>query len=344
VRELFPALWGLWRYYQQGHDYVTALRLAHQLVRLAETTREPDILLQAHHAGWTTRVHHGELSAALEHTRLGLSIYRREKHHPLAQQYGNHDPGVCALSFAAWALALLGYPEQSTKRLREAIDLAESLDHPYTRVACREYALWIALTLRDVSSVGEHVRERARAMGELGNPPGDYTRGWLDGWEMLQRGETPEGIARMRRGIDAMLAAEELLFLPRTLPVLCEAYAAANQPDQGLAVLARTRPQIDSMGGTLADAELQRVHGVLLRARSDGDEAEAAFRKALEIARSQAARLFELRAAVSLARLLVERGRGKEALALVSEIHDWFTEGFDLVDLLEARALLDELA
>jgi class 3 adenylate cyclase/predicted ATPase len=347
VGELFSALWGLWRYYQQGHDYATALQLTEQLVELAETTREPALLLQAHHAGWTTRVVRGDLSEAEAHVRVGLSIYRREEHHALAQQFGNHDPGVCALGMGGWGLALQGRLDQAEKRAQEAIELADSLAHAYTRVTVRRYAVWIALTLRDAARVMEHVRARLRAAEELGGVPGDHPRfmAWLRGWEMFQSGRISVGLESMREGIEDMLAEDDLLILPLTLPILCEAYAVAGQPDRGLALLDQSRPQLESMGGTYADAELCRVRGELLSRRgvAAAREAEAAFREAIEVAHRQSAGLFELRAAVSLGRALSARGRAVEARELVGDVYARFDEGLDTLDLKEAGELLRAL-
>jgi predicted ATPase len=347
VRELFPALWGLWLYNMQGHSYRTADRLAEELLRLAETTREPGLLLQAHHAGWNTAQIRGSLRAAREHVLAGLAIYRPEAHHAQTHRFGNHDPGVCGLFNDAWMLALLGHPGQSTKRLEEALALAESLGHPFTRIICRVFAIFITLTLRDPPRVIAHIGGLTAELEALGGLPEKPTPQavWLQGWGLLQGGRTAEGCARMREGVDAMLALGEPFLLPLALAILCEANAAEGRPDKGLELLAKSRSQIDAMGGNYYEPELHRVRGELLHARADGGEraAEAAFREALEVARRQHARLLELRAATSLARLWQQQGRKDEARELLAPVYDWFTEGFDTRDLKEAKALLDEL-
>jgi ATP/maltotriose-dependent transcriptional regulator MalT len=147
----------------------------------------------------------------------------------------------------------------------------------------------------------------------------------------------------MREGVEAMLAQNDLFTLPQTLGILCEAYATADQPDEGLALLAKSRAQLDSMGGNYNEAEIQRVRGELLSTQSLQDEAEAAIRQALEVARYQQAGLLELRAATSLGRLLRERGNRDEARSQLSEVYDRFSEGFETPDLEEATALLEEL-
>ncbi len=243
-------------------------------------------------------------------------------------------------------LALLGYPEQSTKRTGESIALAESLGHPPTRFTSYYGAILVALTLRDAPAVAKHAGALVAAAEESGGSPGNAPPPffqWLRGWGMFMGGQRAEGIAVMREGVDAMLSTNNLHDLPQTLGILCEAYSSAEQPDEGIALLAKSRAQIDSMGGNYNEAELHRVRGELLRASSGEDDAEAAFRQALEVARHQQARLLELRASVSLARLLQSQRKITGARALLSEIYGWFTEGFDTADLQEAKALLDEL-
>ena len=149
----------------------------------------------------------------------------------------------------------------------------------------------------------------------------------------------------MHSAIEAMMASDHSDGSRWLLVPLAEAYAAADRTDEGSALLARGRAQLDRVGPHYLEAELHRVRGELLRRRSpeDFDEADAAFREALQVARRQRARLLELRAAVGLARLLETRGRKEEARAGLADVYGWFTEGFDTLDLTDAKALLEEL-
>ena len=135
-----------------------------------------------------------------------------------------------------------------------------------------------------------------------------------------------------------------MLYLPGTLCTLAEAEGKAGRPEQGLTSLAEALALVEKTDERHWEAELNRVKGELLLLQGDEAEAEASFHKAIEVARRQQAKLWELRAATALARLWQKQGRVDEARELLAEIYDWFTEGFDTPDLKEAKALLERLS
>jgi predicted ATPase len=168
----------------------------------------------------------------------------------------------------------------------------------------------------------------------------------FQGWALRQRGNPQAAIARINEGLAAVRATQAHIFEPIFLAFLAEALAHIGAIPEGLKVLAEALEIADASGQNWADAELYRLQAKLLTGLVSYDcaEAEACFRKALAIAREQGTRGFELRAAVSLARLLGDEGRRTEARDLLSPIYGWFTEGFDTPDLKDAEALLNELA
>jgi predicted ATPase len=127
---------------------------------------------------------------------------------------------------------------------------------------------------------------------------------------------------------------------------LAECYARLGDVENGLTIVAEGLAQVDKTGERICEAELHRLNGELLLVRymPNTSEVEKTFRRAIEIARQQSAKSWELRATMSLARLLAKQGRRDEARAMLAEIYNWFTEGFDTADLRDARTLLDELA
>jgi predicted ATPase len=156
-----------------------------------------------------------------------------------------------------------------------------------------------------------------------------------------------DGITLMHEGLAGWRATGAGLFVPFFLALLAEAYGEGGQAAEGLAALDEALTIVDSGGEDgerLWDAELCRIKGELLLVRSRDVQAEACFQEALQLARSQRAKSWELRAAVSLSRLWKKRGQKKEARELLQGIYDWFTEGFDTPDLIDAKALLDELS
>jgi adenylate cyclase len=163
----------------------------------------------------------------------------------------------------------------------------------------------------------------------------------LHGWAPAELGQLAQGIAEME---DAIASAPPWQQYANAL--LAQGYAKMGRTDEALAMLNQALARIESTGERMGQAEILRLKGEVLRMRDNvaTAEAEHCFRAALEVARQQEARWWELRTTVSLARLLRDTNRRDEARTVLAEIYNWFTEGFHLPDLLDAKALLDELA
>jgi predicted ATPase len=164
----------------------------------------------------------------------------------------------------------------------------------------------------------------------------------FDGWTLAEGGRATEGIARIEDGLDAYRATGAGLFVPYFLALLGTTHGAAGQVVEGQRLLAEALDAGRASGERWFEAEVYRLKGELSLAGSDRATAEACFLSAIGFAREQSAKLWELRAATSLARLWREQGRRAEAFDLLAPIYAWFTEGFDTPDLKEARSLLDE--
>jgi predicted ATPase len=165
------------------------------------------------------------------------------------------------------------------------------------------------------------------------------------GRALAAQGQGAEGIAQMCQGLAAMRATGSVIGLPGYLALLVGAYGQVDQVDEGLHLVAEALAMVDTTGERCNEAELQQLHGVLRWRQTvpDAPAAEACFQQALAVACRQQAKSFELRAAMSLARLWQAQGKRAAARALLAPIYGWFTEGFDTADLQEARALLVEL-
>ena len=166
----------------------------------------------------------------------------------------------------------------------------------------------------------------------------------LRGDAMTQHGDFGKGIAQMREGISELRSMGTLFSLLSLFAGLADAFARCRKVDDGLAVIEEGLAMMRSGGENFSLPEIHRIQGKLQLASSGGDAAEAAFRKALSVARAQQAKSLELRAAMSLARLWRDQGRRAEAQDLLTPVYSWFTEGFDTLDLKEAKAMLEELA
>ena len=168
----------------------------------------------------------------------------------------------------------------------------------------------------------------------------------LQGWVLAQRGEHEEGIALFQRGIADYRAQGAVLTCTHMLAMLAESYGAIGEIDKGLAAIAEALDLAHTHDERWWEADLRRLQAELRLQRDEPDvsQAEADLQWALTVAREQEAKSLELRAATSLARLLQKQGNAAQAQTLLEQIYNWFTEGFDTLDLQAARALLTDLA
>jgi predicted ATPase len=167
------------------------------------------------------------------------------------------------------------------------------------------------------------------------------------GWALAELGQLAQGVVEMEAAIANFRRMGGVPNLPYAIALVAIGYARMGQTEKALAMLNETLEHIERSGEKLQQAEMLRLKGEVLLLMGDRSvmvEAEKCFRDALEVARAQEAKWWELRATASLARLLRDTNRLDEARTMLGEIYNWFTEGFDLPDLKEAKALLDELS
>jgi predicted ATPase len=276
-----------------------------------------------------------------------ISFYEPQDHHHSLVSLQGYDTGVSALSFDACCLWALGYPEQALQRSEEAIALARELDHPFSLADALAFGGCMYNKMRgDARALKDHAEELMRYSKEKAMP------GWLAtgtvyrGEAVAMLGKFQEGIAQICEGMTAEKTIGIRLYLPGSLCTLAKAQAHAGLPVEGLTTLADALAMVEETGERLWEAELYRVRAELLLMQGEYDavEAEASFQEAIEVARNQSARSWELRATTGLARLWQELGKREEARQVLAPIHAWFTEGFETPDLREAEALLGELS
>jgi predicted ATPase len=324
----------------------TAQTLGEQLLSLAQHTQNPGMLLAAHRALATTLFFLGMVAAAHTHHTQGIALYEAQQHRPSAFQHGE-DAGVVLLSRDANVLWVLGYPDQALGRSQAAVTLAQQRGHPFSL----GYALSAAAKCHQLRREAHATQACAEAMLSLAQDHGFAY--WLAygachrGWALAQHpGQTQEGIAQLTQGLGAYRATGGEVARSLFLALLAEAHGTMGQPEGGLTALAEALTLMDKTGERAWKPELYRLKGVLLLQQSSGHQAKAAtcFQHALDMARTQQAKSFELRAATSLARLWQQQGKRQEAYDLLAPVYSWFTEGFDTADLQEAKSLLDTLA
>jgi class 3 adenylate cyclase/predicted ATPase len=348
--ELFTATWNLWHFHAHGpgSQMEKARRLADELLTIAEQWSDPEFLLQAHHAAWTTCLRMPNMLAACrDHTEQGVALYDRQQHHTHRFIYGGHDPGVCCRYVGAWTRWLLGYPDQAIERAMDAVNLAQDLAHPLSSILAQSFLCY----LHYCRGEQDLTRERAGAVmalcAEHEIAPQYLAAGRiLQGWVLAVQGDTDEALAEVRQGLVGFRSTGVTLHYVFLLAILAELCGRAGEPDRGLEAVAEAFEVAKETGDQLWVAEIHRLKGDLLLAQSveHWSQAETCYAQALEVARARGAKSLELRAATSLAMLWRDKGKGAQARDLLAQAYGWFTEGFNTADLKEAKALLDELA
>jgi predicted ATPase len=342
--DLAPPLGGLWVFHLHRGQFARAEDISAELFRIARELDDPEVLLQARHSAWAVRFVRGVLAEAREHIDAGLAFYDERRHERHRYLYGEHDPGVCALGHAAVVEWLLGHPERAIRLEREVSGLARRLRHAPSLAQ----ALWLAgecqVLRRDAAAVIATATELL-ALCEEHRLPWYRAHGLMCvGWALASRGEVTEGIQRLAEGLDAWTRLGARAWLPWGICLLAEAYLLGRQYAEGLEQVAQALAVAAETGESWSPARLHHLRAELLQAQGqNADVAEASLRTAIEIARAQGARGWELRAATGLARLWRDQGNRREAYDLLAPIYGWFTEGFDTPDLTDAKALLDEL-
>jgi len=336
----FLVLWGLWYIRFTRGDYVTAVQAGERLLEIAKNGEDTGRLVEAHHTLWPPLVAMGELKRALPHMERGIALYDRDRHASYATLYGGHDPGACCRYHLALTQWLLGYPDRALTTVYEASSLAETLRHAMTSTI----TLWFVAFIR--LQRGERPAAVAAAARALSIVQTHAFSTWAEAIAVMLHaaGAAPADVVAVSELHRQMAAAPSSNW--RHVLVGCflaGLYGAADAPDRGLEVLGSLQ---DAGRTSYYGSEVHRLEGELRRQLlpSAAEDAERCFERAIDFARRREAKSLELRATTSLARLWRDFGRREDAHRLLADIYGWFTEGFDTVDLHDARMLLDELS
>jgi predicted ATPase len=220
--------------------------------------------------------------------------------------------------------------------------LARELSHPFSLTTALYFVAQVHMRRREEQSTYEQAEAALALAREHGFAFRVAQATMLRGWTLVEQGQGEAGIEQIRQGQAALRATGSER--GGYFDLLAEAYGKAGQTEEGLRAVAEALAQGDNNGG--GEVELYRLRGELLLTCSAEHhmQAESCFRQAIEVARRQGAKSWELRAAMSLSRLWQRQDKRAEAHELLAPIYGWFTEGFDTLDLQEAKALLEELA
>jgi class 3 adenylate cyclase/tetratricopeptide (TPR) repeat protein len=301
--KLFQAKWGLWINANLRRKTALARDRASELVTLARQSNDSELLLEAYHCQMSTSHFRGDVRDALDGCRNAIALYDMARHRHLAHAFGGHDPGVCAYAQYGNSWQLVGERQKAAQNLKQAVTLAEMLDHPNS-LGHGLHNTGIGHQLGGDREATFKAAHRAAALAEkFGLPPWRASSLVLAGWATATGG----GIADAVRLIDAEIGnATAVGPLPQYyLGLAAEVLLAAGRPSDGLAHLDRAIAGTDEFGIGFYLPEIYRLRGACLLAldRDNKDEARSAFTTAAEIARRQGAVIFERRAETSLSEI-----------------------------------------
>jgi DNA-binding winged helix-turn-helix (wHTH) protein/predicted ATPase len=368
----FPILIGLGVFYLSRSEFQTGLALAEQCLRLAEQAQDPALLITAHLYVGANLHYLGNLPATQRHYEHALQLHDPQQHRSLAFLSGT-DPGIASGAMLSWVFWHLGYPDQALRRSQQANTLARDLGHANTSAAVLAIQGFCHLLRGELQAVQTLMKEEAALCAEQGVPTFLAISVIFQGWVFVMQGQWEEGLTRMRSGLADYRATGIRANTPWYLSLLADACGKAGRIEEGLEALTEAFAFVEQTDERCYETELYRIKGTLtlrsqtsLKQVSDKShasqteskdtnpqhltpnthaeaDAEACFLKAIDIAQRQQAKSLELRAVVSLARLWHQQGRTAEARRQLAEVYEWFTEGWNTADLLEAQSLLTEL-
>ncbi|HET6406849.1 MAG TPA: SpoIIE family protein phosphatase, partial [Chthoniobacteraceae bacterium] len=342
--QTFTMMRGHFAYHIVRGDFRLCTDLAEQAMHFARKVGDPGILMEALFLEGLTLLYRGDFAGAYASCARALAEYDDRARTAFWAVHTGEDSGVahrCYLALACWHL---GSPDRALALNQEARELARSLHHPFTLEYALHHTGWLYQHCRLGSLAQSAGEEEMRIATDQGFLFWHASGTLYSGAGLLLRGQTDEGLELFQKGLSAYRATGANLGIPYYLSILGKALTQANRFDEARHVFEEAFALVEKNDERFQEAELHRLRGELHLAESnDESSAAACFRRAIAIARSQQSRAWELRATLSLARILNRQRRGHEALTALSTVFGTFTEGLQTPDLRDAAALLEEL-
>jgi class 3 adenylate cyclase/predicted ATPase len=342
--QTFEVLYGVWNLNFVAGHIREAYDIAEECLNLLQPNGERTRLIAAHSAMGQNLIPLGRLKDGQDHMEQSISLYDPAKDRSLCFVYGE-DPALACLNWLPWVLWFRGFPEQAEIRSHEALAKCQELSHPLTTGFAYALVAMFRYFRREPTHAREIAKEAIEFCREHDVPVYPAFATMVRGWVLAKDGRPEAGVADMHDGYEEWTGTGTGLMLPIIYAMLAQGYGAWNKIEESLNFLDKAFDRMRTTGECVWEPELHRLKGMLLLSQSakNGIEAEARFRKAIEVAREQNAKSFELRAATNLARLWQGQDMMNEARHLLSPIYEWFTEGLDTPDLVEAKKLLNAL-
>jgi class 3 adenylate cyclase/predicted ATPase len=343
---LFSALYGLWVANFMAFNGDVVRELAAQFLALAEKQGGTVPLMIGHRVIGLSLLCGGDMAEGRAHYDQAIALYDPVAHRPLAARFGA-DIRVAILSYRSLALWTLGYPESALAdaehALRDAREMGQAANFLF---ALGGAGAWVLMLCGNYAAASAQADELVALAGEKGAVVWKAIAILNQGRLLALTGKASDGVQMMNSGIAAYRSTASTTWMPWKLSFLASAHAQLGQFDEARHCIGEAMTTLEASGERWCEAEVDRIAGeiALMSSERDAPKAEAYFQRALEVARKQQAKSWELRAAMSMARLWRDQGKRKEACELLAPVYGWFTEGFDTLDLKQAKALLDELS
>ena len=341
----FTVLWGLWLHHSTYCRFDETIDLFEEMIATGRTQDDSGLEITGLMAACLTYFWMGDFARAADYRDQVLALYDFDRHRHLVA-WTNHDPKSTVLAWDTQLRWITGYPDRAEKSANEMLAHADRLGHPFdscfVRLQGAEYLGMRGEPDRLIARTGEGLAravENGFAIYENVIVPNTRIPSWI------QLGELERCLAEGRAGVEAWAITGSTLIVPHFKSGLALAMHLAGRHDEAHVMIDEAVKMAEATGQSTYLPEIYRIKGeILLGSSDDAEDPEIYFQKAIECARLHNARSWELRTSTSLARLWQSKGKKKEAHELLSPVYNWFTEGFDTKDLIEAKALLEELA
>jgi predicted ATPase len=341
---LLSALFGQWIVNFISFDGEVARELASRFFAIGENEGTTVPLIIGHRTMGSTLAFMGDLVQASSHYDEALALYRPAEHRRLMTRFGQ-DLRVTSLAFRSMASWQLGYPEAALSDADCALTEARQIEHAATLMFTLNFPILINTYCGNYDAANEYLKELVALAEEKAAPfrkaEGVLRRGYI----LTLTGKATEAVEMVTSGIELWRSAGSTIFTPEHEFMLAIAHADAGQFEDAWRCIGKAMTAMHSTKERWCEAEAHRVAGeiALKSPQRDVAKAQAYFKHSLTLARAQQAKSWELRAGMSLARLLSDEGKTQAAREVLAPIYEWFTQGLETSDLQKAKALLTEL-
>jgi predicted ATPase len=342
VPQLFPVLYGLFIFHWcRGHLYL-ARASAEEMLSIAASVSNSGLLLVGHSALGNIEWHLGQNESARKSTSTAMSWYDEKDHASLATNFGQEYGGwtLCYLEFAN---IILGRLDEATEAGAKAISISRRVGHPFSLCAVLAMRAAGMILRRDPVAALELAEECVRLAGEQGFPHWLAKTTVYRGWALAQLGDIAKGIEQIEQGIAGWRAVGSDIALAWHFACLAESHLLAGRPEVALLTASEATKWIEQNAEAQFASWVRMLQGDALCALGEFEAGQTEYQLAVETARRQAAKFWQLRASARLASLWHRQGRRVEAHGLLAPVLASFTEGFNALDVKEAKALLDAL-